>query len=399
MHPDGAMAARPTAAFLCGKSPPLCTGSGCAGCGRACIPPMCRLLRRRQPPPLLSVTDKATGVHLEVRRLPGKGAGVVTAKTIKQGTRIWSEVPLLVVAGAEQEPHLEAARLFKETGAVPEALEALLKSRLDALPQQTQEDFWALHDPYSESLGCKMSACGILSANGMDLTEASIFQGDQEAPPSLSDCGVLAIGSRFNHSCTPNVHFAWSTERGSMAFHALRDVARGEELCICYDVDLLVLPGLTRQEILKKWQFRCKCATCCLKGGEQMTSDLRRVEMLSRACSLGLKGGAPPEQEDPDQNRRFQEEVKLTREEIEKDPLEGLPIVMQLSVLVDEELKGHPPSQRVAYARGSELAMKGGNKELAVELAWAAHKQSCIADADSQMTRQLEERAKLFENS
>jgi len=50
--------------------------------------------------------------------------------------------------------------------------------------------------------------------------------------------GVFRLGSRFNHSCQPNVHQHWN---GSyMEFRAVRYIATNEELCISYDIPRLL---------------------------------------------------------------------------------------------------------------------------------------------------------------
>lgn len=66
----------------------------------------------------------------------------------------------------------------------------------------------------------------------------------------------------LNHSCDPNAQE--SVARGVMA---LRDIAPGEEVCICYSPELLCLPLSRRQEILKSpkgWSFTCCCSRCQL---------------------------------------------------------------------------------------------------------------------------------------
>ncbi|KAL4779641.1 hypothetical protein BJX76DRAFT_361620 [Aspergillus varians] len=45
---------------------------------------------------------------------------------------------------------------------------------------------------------------------------------------------VFLLASRINHSCIPNIHFAYNPELKKETFHAVRDIASGEELTIMY---------------------------------------------------------------------------------------------------------------------------------------------------------------------
>jgi SET domain-containing protein len=46
---------------------------------------------------------------------------------------------------------------------------------------------------------------------------------------------ALGYGALYNHSETPNVEFDFDTEKKTIIFAALRDIAKGEELMINYD--------------------------------------------------------------------------------------------------------------------------------------------------------------------
>jgi len=60
--------------------------------------------------------------------------------------------------------------------------------------------------------------------------------------------------------------------------------------------------------------------------------------------------------------------------------MKGVQASIRVCALLDLELQGHSPNQSRAYARGYELAMKAGNKELAKDLALEAHKWARIAE-------------------
>ncbi|CAK9438587.1 uncharacterized protein LODBEIA_P28110 [Lodderomyces beijingensis] len=70
---------------------------------------------------------------------------------------------------------------------------------------------------------------------------------------------VYPSASLFNHSCEPNIKKI--RMKNDLRFVALRDIQKGEELCISYgnhqdeDVD-------ERQKQLSEWFFTCSCAKC-----------------------------------------------------------------------------------------------------------------------------------------
>lgn len=91
---------------------------------------------------------------------------------------------------------------------------------------------------------------------------------------------IFSAISFCNHSCDPNAALSRSTasRRGvvlsgedsecprlgeARTLYAIRDIAAGEEICICYDSDLLWLPEpARRQHTLKVWAFQCGCQRC-----------------------------------------------------------------------------------------------------------------------------------------
>ncbi|KAH9941878.1 SET domain-containing protein [Epithele typhae] len=90
--------------------------------------------------------------------------------------------------------------------------------------------------------------------------------------------GIFLQASRFNHSCRPNVAFAWDPHAGRATFRALRDVSAGEEMCINYaGVDVLGTLAERRSIALEDFGFRCACEVCALEGEAAVESDRRRA--------------------------------------------------------------------------------------------------------------------------
>jgi hypothetical protein len=72
---------------------------------------------------------------------------------------------------------------------------------------------------------------------------------------------VFYFGSRLNHSCIPNVNFAYHPFLRQETFHVIRDIVAGEELTIMY-IDGTMRTRSQRQQELSRWGFQCTCPAC-----------------------------------------------------------------------------------------------------------------------------------------
>ncbi|KAJ5448332.1 hypothetical protein N7445_003153 [Penicillium cf. griseofulvum] len=64
-------------------------------------------------------------------------------------------------------------------------------------------------------------------------------------------CSVFFLGSRINHSCIPNVNFAYNPLLKEETFHVIRDIMAGEELTVMYDGTNCT--GSQRQKERSRW--------------------------------------------------------------------------------------------------------------------------------------------------
>lgn len=82
---------------------------------------------------------------------------------------------------------------------------------------------------------------------------------------------VYDVGSRFNHSCDPNVEFS-SRPYGYGEWRVLpgKAVRRGEELTISYvPASTLALPRRRRmRRLMRWWRFWCECSRCTAEEDE-----------------------------------------------------------------------------------------------------------------------------------
>ena len=93
---------------------------------------------------------------------------------------------------------------------------------------------------------------------------------------------LLRLGSKFNHSCSPNAAFSWepddtssssSSTSGAALFFALRDIEAGEDLTVSYLSDgVLSLDVKERRRRLRQKPgmegVTCSCTRCAAEEGE-----------------------------------------------------------------------------------------------------------------------------------
>ena len=97
------------------------------------------------------------------------------------------------------------------------------------------------------------------------------------------DQSVLCLrASRFNHSCSPNARHSWHAPSKTFRIYALRPIAAGDEILVCYISGRNVY-GSTRAQrqarLKHKLAFTCACTVCALPEPERAASDRRREEV------------------------------------------------------------------------------------------------------------------------
>ncbi|KAG2006885.1 hypothetical protein CC2G_014623 [Coprinopsis cinerea AmutBmut pab1-1] len=72
--------------------------------------------------------------------------------------------------------------------------------------------------------------------------------------------GIPRIGSRFNHSCVPNLLLAFDQKTFSYIYFAARPIKAGSQLFLSYTN--IYQPKATRQARLARYNFTCHCLAC-----------------------------------------------------------------------------------------------------------------------------------------
>ncbi|OCH85841.1 SET domain-containing protein [Obba rivulosa] len=194
--------------------------------------------------------------------IPGKGKGLVATRPIAKGELVLAETPLFTIP-----TNLHSGKM-------------IIEQLLTLTPDQLEE--YSTMTNAHENLGLH-PAVGIFETNQYPCGNHDPEQGDF-APMT----GYSPTASRINNDCRPNINNYWNNRAQQIHFHAVRDIAPGEELCVSY-LDVLTRPTKKdRAEMFKKTSnFECKCSVCSLTGEELRASDTRRATIARIHNDLG----------------------------------------------------------------------------------------------------------------
>ncbi|KAI0346653.1 SET domain-containing protein [Trametopsis cervina] len=206
------------------------------------------------------VATQASGSKILIQDIPGKGKGVISRQYFSKGDIVHTERPLLTQSLARNN--------------------STVLSALASCTPLEQSLFYQLHNchgaRYPRELGIfetNVLPCGSNDSHGHVAAQGGLF----------------LFAARFNSSCAPNLTNRWDADRGVVVLRALRDIAPGEELCIGYG-NLLASRASRREELRRKFGFKCACDACALEGQELEESDERRrvLNQLYAAHTQGL---------------------------------------------------------------------------------------------------------------
>lgn len=173
---------------------------------------------------------------IEVRPSPGKGQGTFAKTDISKGTRILAEQGLLGLYGIPA--------TFRD---VIQAFERLSKPK--------QEEYLTLHAfTNKDASHAKMEDGTVIKLSPLHSRVCEIWNAN-----SWGD--VYVLGSRFNHSCIPNVNAIYNDKIKGMTFHVVRDIKANEEHLVMYNKGT-DKPRELRQQELERFGFICNCPAC-----------------------------------------------------------------------------------------------------------------------------------------
>uniref|UniRef100_K3W938 SET domain-containing protein n=1 Tax=Globisporangium ultimum (strain ATCC 200006 / CBS 805.95 / DAOM BR144) TaxID=431595 RepID=K3W938_GLOUD len=155
------------------------------------------------------------------------------------------------------DPDVHADETDEEHGAVESALVSRVRRVLEheeayLTQRHSQESTKDRHQHHHIGGNSSSSSSSSHSSSDSSSGGSSGFLG-------IEGTALFPIICTMNHSCEPNCTVLY-TKDGNAHVVAVRDIQKGEELCICYiDIDDDVH---TRQTHLREYQFKCFCARC-----------------------------------------------------------------------------------------------------------------------------------------
>lgn len=159
------------------------------------------------------------------------------------GTRLLSERPLL---------SLPEEVSYDDLGPLQPQADNIIDKAVAALSVTQQAQLYQLQDCRITSNDEDSTASGILYTNAFS------------AGPG--ETGLYLTASRFNHSCTPNVHYSWNIALQAMTMHTHVDVSVGDELFVAYKARYA--PCTSRREALQaQYRFTCHCKVGVSRNG------------------------------------------------------------------------------------------------------------------------------------
>ncbi|KAJ2929301.1 hypothetical protein H1R20_g7791, partial [Candolleomyces eurysporus] len=206
----------------------------------------------------------------------GTGMGVFATRDIKRFEPVLVERPYLVYT------RQDAINTFSS-----KALEELSDAQIGQLLVKNSESFFRYmvdqqmrSDDRKEFMSLANShtndgsgpVFGIVRTNGFGIDFGSALPGaDKDFGSGYG--AVMRIGSRFNHSCIPDVAHKFEPSTFTMRFTAVRDIKKGSQIYTTY-----TYPNSTkaeRQKALIPYGFECTCRACV--NATPQTDKLRQV--------------------------------------------------------------------------------------------------------------------------
>ena len=195
-------------------------------------------------------------VPVMVTEIPGKGRGLVAATDIEQGELIFQDEPAIKLA-VDTEGH-----------PVDPGFMTSLKEQIESLPTEAKSQYYKLttgdaatttnyHASRSDNEVLKLFLFN--SKTYID----TVGKGDERA--SVLHLNIALV----NHSCAPSAHCDILKQEGaedlSFKLRALKNIRKGEEITVCYYLDVQKFGSIPRKRktaFKKDLAFDCKCPVC-----------------------------------------------------------------------------------------------------------------------------------------
>jgi hypothetical protein len=185
--------------------------------------------------------------------VPSRGKGLVASVDIPRGSRILEEAPIITIP-----THSQSEDFLKDN----------ISQQVKKLNDDQQKLFFSMHNlyPYDDVVE---QSFGIIRTNALPV-ECDGIQG-----------AIFLEACRINHACDNNAQKHWNERLRKHTVHALRDIAKGEEITIYY-LGMHTSRTARQKRLHEKFGFLCTCSLCCQPVEQSQKSDerLERIDSL-----------------------------------------------------------------------------------------------------------------------
>jgi SET domain-containing protein len=190
-----------------------------------------------------------TSKKVEVRACKDKGMGVFALKDFVVGEEIHCEKPLVLFS--------------KQSELGPRGVE-------DMIAVKKRKLLWSFHDAFPEESSSpsdnEKSAIGITRSNSL---------------PARDKHGLLLLACGLNYACNgaENARYVWREDLKKMMVRAIRPIAKGDEVLVCY-IDMYLCREERQKRLWNGFRFKCACSECTTKWSESRDQKLEAIRQL-----------------------------------------------------------------------------------------------------------------------
>ena len=194
-------------------------------------------------------------VPVMVTEVPGKGRGLVAARDIEKGDLIFKDDPVIKIAINDKGLPVD-----------PEFMTSL-KQQIERLPTEAKSQYYKL-STRADANTWSRNENEVLK---LFLSNSKVYQvyneGKEKDEYSLLHLNIALV----NHSCAPNATNSGiprkreGVEDLRNELRAIRNISKGEEITICYFMDVKKFGSIPRKmktDIRRSLGFNCECPVC-----------------------------------------------------------------------------------------------------------------------------------------
>ena len=220
-------------------------------------------------------------VPVMVTEIPGKGRGLVAARDIKMGDLIFKD---------KQAIKLRAARVTERgvsVDSVDKEFVKSLKDQIEMLPPEAKNLFFQLRPKLDAVMGDFYPYLTRAGFSGSDVNIVRLFLDNAKKNPKENNFYALRLNLELvNHSCSPNAANEVEATDKDSELRAIRDICKGEEICICYIDNFKRFGSISRKRktsMKKVFGFDCKCPVCLGKVPGQDKLMKKLIELHTKS--------------------------------------------------------------------------------------------------------------------